>query len=549
MFRTQNPLKLIVLMLVLASLLVVPALAGAQDSDIVDTAIASGDFDTLVAAVQAAGLVDALKGDGPFTVFAPTDAAFAALPDGTVEALLKDKEALSNILLYHVVAGEVMAADVKDGMTAETLQGSTVKFSVSEDGVKINDANIITTDIKTSNGVIHVIDAVILPPAATPAVAPVSSATAASSAAPAANTTDANVGNGFVGIPDGATVSGTVEVKAIAEDPDFMKWQLDVLPFQNADQAIFLAVGEEAASSPTVIATIDTTMFPNGEHDLRLRVVRSDSNYDEYFATINIDNTSAQPAATASTSPDIVDTAVAAGSFDTLVAAVQAAGLVDALKGDGPFTVFAPTDAAFAALPAGTVEALLKDKEALSNILLYHVVAGEVMAADVKDGMTAETLQGSTVKFSVSADGVKINDANIVTTDIKTSNGVIHVIDAVILPPAGSTASSATSAAAEANAANGFVGIPDGATVSGAVEVKAVADDPDFLKWQLDVLPFQNADQAIFLAVGEEASSSPTVIATIDTTMFPNGEHDLRLRVVRSDSNYDEYFVTININN
>ncbi len=453
MFRSQNPLKIIVLMLVLASLLVVPALAGAQDSDIVDTAVAAGDFETLVAAVQAAGLVDALKGDGPFTVFAPTDAAFAALPDGTVEALLKDKEALSNILLYHVVAGEVMAADVKDGMTAETLQGSTVKFSVSDDGVKINDANIITTDIKTSNGVIHVIDAVILPPA------PVQ----ASSAAPAATTaSDEKVTNGFVAIPDGATVSGTVEVKAVADDPDFMKWQLDVLPFQNADQAIFLAVGEEPASSPTVIATIDTTAFPNGEHDLRLRVVRNDSNYDEYFVTINIDNETAQPAAKTTASPDIVDTAVAAGDFETLVAAVQAAGLVDALKGDGPFTVFAPTDAAFAALPDGTVEALLKDKEALSNILLYHVVAGEVMAADVKDGMTAETLQGATVQFSVSDEGVKINDANIVTTDIKTSNGVIHVIDAVILPPADAPASSVAPVAttSDENAANGLSASP-----------------------------------------------------------------------------------------
>ena len=543
MFRSQNPLKLIVLMLVLVSLLVVPALAGAQDSDIVDTAVAAGDFETLVAAVQAAGLVDALKGEGPFTVFAPTDAAFAALPEGTVESLLEDKEALSNILLYHVVAGKVMAADITDGMTAETLQGSTVTFSVSDDGVKINDANIVTTDIETSNGVIHVIDAVILPPAA--AAEPVATA------APAASATAEEVaGNGFVGIPDGATVNGTVEVQAVADDLDFMKWQLDVLPFQNADQAIFLAVGEEPASSPTVIATIDTTVFPNGEHDLRLRVVRNDSNYDEYFVTININNETAQPAAKTTSSPDIVDTAVAAGDFETLVAAVQAAGLVDALKGDGPFTVFAPTDAAFAALPDGTVEALLNDTEALSNILLYHVVSSEVMAADVKDGMTAETLQGSTVTFSVSDNGVKINDANIVATDIKTSNGVIHVIDAVILPPADAPVASApTSPATDENAANGFIGIPDGATVSGTVEVRAIADDPDFLKWQLDVLPFQNADQAIFLAVGEEPATSPTVIVTIDTTTFPNGEHDLRLRVVRSDSNYDEYFVTINIDN
>jgi transforming growth factor-beta-induced protein len=133
--------------------------------DIVDTAIAAGDFETLVAAVSAAGLVDALRGDGPFTVFAPTDDAFAALPDGTIDALLADPEGdLTQILLYHVVPGAVMAADVTDGLEAETLQGSTVLFTIEGDVVMINEANIIATDIVASNGVIHVIDAVILPP-------------------------------------------------------------------------------------------------------------------------------------------------------------------------------------------------------------------------------------------------------------------------------------------------------------------------------------------------------------------------------------------------
>jgi transforming growth factor-beta-induced protein len=134
---------------------------------------------------------------------------------------------------------------------------------------------------------------------------------------------------------------------------------------------------------------------------------------------------------------DIVDTAVAAGNFSTLVAAVQAAGLVDTLKGDGPFTVFAPTDEAFAKLPASTLEALLKDPQGqLTQILLYHVIPGQVMAADVKDGLEADTVQGGKVKFSVADGVVKINDATVVATDIAASNGVIHVIDAVILPPA-----------------------------------------------------------------------------------------------------------------
>jgi len=129
---------------------------------------------------------------------------------------------------------------------------------------------------------------------------------------------------------------------------------------------------------------------------------------------------------------DIVDTAVAAGQFKKLVTAVQAAGLVEVLKGEGPFTVFAPTDAAFAKVPKETLEALLKDKKALADVLTYHVVAGKVMAADVVKVPSAKTVQGKPVTFSL-----KINDATVTKTDIECTNGVIHVIDTVILPPKG----------------------------------------------------------------------------------------------------------------
>lgn len=293
------------------------AQAQSSQADIVDTAISAGSFNTLVAAVEAAGLVDTLKGEGPFTVFAPTDDAFAAIPKETLDALLADPTGdLTQILLYHVVPGKVMAADVTDGLEATTAQGGTVKFSVVDGTVKINDATIVTTDIEASNGVIHVIDAVIMPPS-----------------------------------------------------------------------------GEEAAPAEAAPAEAELA--------------------------------------------DIVDTAVSAGSFNTLVAAVQAAGLVDTLKGEGPFTVFAPTDDAFAAIPKATLDALLADPSGdLTQILLYHVVPGKVMAADVTDGLEAATAQGGTVKFTVADGTVKINDATIVTTDIETSNGVIHVIDAVIMPPA-----------------------------------------------------------------------------------------------------------------
>ena len=132
---------------------------------IVDVAINAGNFETLVKAVSAAGLAETLKGEGPFTVFAPTDEAFAALPEGTLKKLLADPEGeLKQILLYHVVAGKVMSTDLKDGMTTKTLQGSSVTFSIKDGVVKVNNATVVTADIEASNGVIHVIDTVILPP-------------------------------------------------------------------------------------------------------------------------------------------------------------------------------------------------------------------------------------------------------------------------------------------------------------------------------------------------------------------------------------------------
>ena len=138
--------------------------AGSMSKDIVDTAVEAGSFETLVAAVQAAGLVETLKGDGPFTVFAPTDEAFAALPEGTVEELLKPEniDQLTAILTYHVVPGKVMSTDLSNGMEAATVEGSEVTI-MTEGGVTVEEANVVTADIETSNGVIHVIDQVILP--------------------------------------------------------------------------------------------------------------------------------------------------------------------------------------------------------------------------------------------------------------------------------------------------------------------------------------------------------------------------------------------------
>ena len=282
------------------------------EKDIVRTAVEAGSFKTLAAALEAAGLVDALKGDGPFTVFAPTDDAFGKLPSGTVEALLKDVPKLQAILKYHVVPGKVMAADVVKLDSAKTLLGQQVRIDTS-DGVKVDAANVVKTDIGCSNGVIHVIDAVLIPMS--------------------------------------------------ADRPE--------------------------------------------------RARRED---------------------------DLIAVARGAGQFKTLLAAIDAAGLTDTLRGKGPFTVFAPTDAAFAKLPHGTVESLLKDKDALRSILTYHVVSGRVMARDAVNLTSANSVQGDTIHLTLESNCksgnryLKIDDAYVTKFDVTASNGVVHVIDSVITP-------------------------------------------------------------------------------------------------------------------
>ena len=262
--------------------------------NIVELAEASG-FSTLITALDAAGLTATLEGPGPFTVFAPTNAAFDALPAGTLDGLLADPQALSEVLLYHVVSGDIRAADLSGVVSATTAQGQPVLFDLSA-GVQVNGANVTQADIVASNGVIHVIDAVLLPPA-----------------------------------------------------------------------------------------------------------------------------------------NNIVEVAAANPDFSTLVTALQAAQLDGTLAGPGPFTVFAPTNEAFDALPAGTLDALLADTQALSDVLLYHVANGRGFAGDL-DGSPVTTIQGADIAVDLST-GVRLNGAAVTIADLLTTNGVIHVIDAVLLPP------------------------------------------------------------------------------------------------------------------
>jgi len=403
---------------------------------IVDIAVEDGRFTTLVAAVQAAGLAETLSGEGSFTVFAPTDDAFAALPEGTVETLLADIPALTDILLYHVVEGAVLAADVVKLSNAMTLQGQSVDISAEGGKVMVDGAEVIITDIQASNGVIHVIDSVILPESRDIVDIAVEDGrfTTLVAAVQAAGLVDALKGEGpltvFAPTDDAfaALPEGTVEA-LLADIPTLT----DILLYHVVDGKVMAADVVELSNAMTLqgqyvdIAVEDGKVMIDGAQVLITDIEASNGVIHVIDAVILPE------------SRDIVDIAVEDGRFTTLVAAVQAAGLVDTLKGEGPFTVFAPTDDAFAALPEGTVEGLLADIPALTNVLLYHVVPGKVMAADVLglDGQSAGTaLGGQSVDIKVDMNNVYLNeDVQVIITDIEASNGVIHVIDAVLLPP------------------------------------------------------------------------------------------------------------------
>lgn len=328
------------------------------ERNIIENAVNSADHTTLVAATEAAGLVDTLQTEGPFTVFAPVNAAFDPLPDGTVETLLmpENVEALTEVLTCHVLGANAMS-DAIAGMVAddggvhsvETLGGCMLEVRSENGMITLTDetggtARVTVADVVQSNGVIHVIDAVLLP------------------------------------IADDATME-------------------DDMPIES---------GMDAGDNPMVGGA---AMF-------------ADKN--------------------------IIENAVNSADHTTLVAAVEAAGLVETLQGDGPFTVFAPTNDAFAKLPEGTVDTLLmeENRDDLAKILTSHVVADNISIAQIKAGAAAssdgffqlETLSGATLSAQVTDGGsVFIFDENsnahrLSVEDVNQSNGVIHVVDGVLLP-------------------------------------------------------------------------------------------------------------------
>ena len=335
-------------------------------ADIPTVASGTGVHDSLVAAVIQAELLATLQGDGPFTVFAPTDDAFAAA--GIDLAALDNDEGkatLTDILLYHVYAGSVVAGDITEGMMATMANGDDVTFTL-EGGLMVNDANIYPADVTASNGIIHVIDKVLMPPAD-----------------PVGDICYNMVSHTIVPGADMATCLSYMYVEDYEMNGQSFTGCYNTMTHQL--DAVSQEICEGYVWTPAV---------------------------------------------------DIAMTAQATTIHNSLVAAVVQAELLATLQGDGPFTVFAPTDDAFAA--AGIDLAALDNDEGkatLTDILLYHVVAGDVPSSAVTDGMSATAVNGDDLSFSV-GDGVKVNDANVVLADVPASNGVIHVIDKELMPPA-----------------------------------------------------------------------------------------------------------------
>jgi transforming growth factor-beta-induced protein len=424
--------------------------------DIVDTAVAAGTFTTLAAALEAAGLVETLKGEGPFTVFAPTDEAFAKLDKALLDDLLKpeNKDTLVAILTYHVVPGKVTAADVVNLTSAKTVQGEEITIKVDGNTVMVNDAKVTQTDIAARNGVIHVIDTVILPPTV-----------AEKLAAPAQDIVEVAVAAGnFKTLAAALEAAGLVETlkgegpftvfaptdeafakldKALLDDllkPENKDTLVAILTYHvvpgkvTAADVVNLTSAETVQGEEITIKVDGNTVMVNDAKVTQTDIAASNG-VIHVIDTVILPPTVAEKLA--APAQDIVEVAVAAGNFKTLAAALEAAGLVETLKGEGPFTVFAPTDEAFAKLDKALLDDLLKpeNKDTLVAILTYHVVPGKVTAADVVNLTSAETVQGEEITIKVDGNTVMVNDAKVTQTDIAARNGVIHVIDTVILPP------------------------------------------------------------------------------------------------------------------
>ncbi|MCC6624142.1 MAG: fasciclin domain-containing protein [Deltaproteobacteria bacterium] len=464
----------------MAGLVVATTLPGCGDDDddkttsptIAELVAGSGDFDTLEAALEAANLTATFEGPGPFTVFAPTDDAFAKIPEAELDALLADADALAAVLKYHVVSGDVRAAQVVTLDQATTLEGSTIAITVKDGAVYLNDTiKVTTTDLVAENGVVHVIDTVLMPPAEAPgSIADIvagsddfdtleAALTAASLVAtldgPGPFTVFAPTDAAFEALPAGALDALLADADALADVLTYHVVSGEV----GAATVVTLPRATALNGVDIKVEVVDGKVVLNGSVMVETTDVEADN------GIIHVIDAVLLPPGT------ITDIVVASDDFDTLETAVVAADLAATLDGDTALTVFAPTDAAFAALPAGALDAILADEDRLLDVLRYHVTAGKRYAADVVAQSSLEMLNELDLPISVMDGKVMIGSAEITMTDIYARNGVIHVIDAVLVPPAPTPGTIADIVAASDDfetlyAAVGAAGL--GATLAGA---------------------------------------------------------------------------------
>ena len=424
---------------------------------IVDVARDAGSFTTLLTALEAAGLDATLADeDSDFTVFAPTDEAFEALPEGTLDTLLADTDLLTDVLLYHVITDSVVGSD-----TALSLAGTTqlmaneakLAITVRGDALYLNESLVIDTDIEASNGVIHVIDAVLTPTAigepqgsivdlalASPDLTTLVTALQAADLVSALADEDA-LFTVFAPTDEAFAALGEDAIAALLADTDALT---NVLLYHVVAGAAVDSIDATAlyGEMVTMLNEADVTI---DVRDGELYINDSKVIIKDIPATngiIHVIDTVLIPESEEAAEPTgtIVDIALADPQFSTLVTALEAADLVETLADEtAVFTVFAPTDDAFALLGTDTINSLLADIPTLTNILTYHVIgdlAVDAATAISLDGSDVEMLNGDTVSVSVQDDVLYINDSAVIATDVVATNGVIHVIDAVLTPPA-----------------------------------------------------------------------------------------------------------------
>jgi uncharacterized surface protein with fasciclin (FAS1) repeats len=392
---------------------------------------------TLRAAVEAAGLVDDLEAAGPFTLFAPSNAAFAALPAGTLDSLLEpaNQAQLIDLLQYHLLT-EASPSLVLIGEDTETAaNGDPLLLNVIDGALFVNDGQVTQNDVPATNGFIHVIDTVLRPPQTLAATLTtrgfttlVAAATAADLddelAAPGSLTVFAPTQAAFAALPAGALNALLL--------PQNQQQLIDLLSFHISPSTFTTTDGLQDEELLTLLGP-DNILTNDAQGNLRIDGVR--------LVATNIPCTNGilhSIEAVLDTPVNIPATATA-GGFSTLVTALTAAGLVDDLQAAGPFTVFAPTNAAFAALPAGVLDSLLEpgNQATLIDVLTYHVLASQKLTASELAGLaTVTTLEGSTIAITNPSAGLTLNgNTRVTAANVIALNGLVHAIDRVLLPP------------------------------------------------------------------------------------------------------------------